>query len=489
MISGKLVISSMLAVGLSMALFAWWARYSQSQQVLETWGRDAVVAIRTGEQVELLRASSEDSDEGEALTIGDSTVRFDTSGDISETPGLIHARHHLVHQKGFDWTGAVEPDCQPQWDTGLRFKDTKRNKVSTMLFDFNCNRVHLLENQAEVTMRPTEYIMQKVVSLFLFVAALCCSPATLLAKGPEWTRPQKAEKQHPQFAVQGEYVGEVQADGEMKVGGQVIAMGGKKYAAQFYMGGLPGDGMEEKLPLVDAEARDDGSVLFEGDEADALLKDGVITVLYQGNEIGTLKKVKRKSKTLGKKPPKGAIVLFDGKNADHWNSAVLDRKFLAFDPKGRGATSKEKFGDHSIHIEFRLPYMPEARGQGRGNSGIYLQGRYEVQMLDSFGLAGMDNECGGIYKISKPKQNMCYPPLAWQTYDIDFTAAKYDSAGEVVQKPKMTVRHNGVLIHKDLELPKHTTAAPLKAGPEDGPVYLQNHGNPVRYRNVWVVKK
>ena len=154
MISGKLVISSMLAVGLSMAIFAWWARYSQSQQVLETWGRDAVVAIRTGKEVELLRATSEDSTEGESLSIGDSTVRFVTTGEISETPGLIHARHHLVHQKGFDWTGGVEGDCQPKWDTGLRFKDAKRNKVSTMLFDFRCNRVHLLENHAEVTMRP-----------------------------------------------------------------------------------------------------------------------------------------------------------------------------------------------------------------------------------------------------------------------------------------------------------------------------------------------
>ena len=174
---------------------------------------------------------------------------------------------------------------------------------------------------------------------------------------------------------------------------------------------------------------------------------------------------------------------------DAWEGAMVVGRSMAFDPDGRGATSKEKFGDCMIHVEFKTPYMPEARGQGRGNSGIYVQGRYEVQMLDSFGLAGADNECGGIYKISKPKENMCYPPLTWQTYDIDFTAAKYDGDGKVTANPKMTVHHNGVVIHKDLELPKHTTAAPMKAGPEDGPIYLQNHGNPVHYRNVWVVKK
>lgn len=112
-------------------------------------------------------------------------------------------------------------------------------------------------------------------------------------------------------------------------------------------------------------------------------------------------------------------------------------------------------------------------------------------MLDSFGLSGEQNECGGLYSVKKPDLNMCLPPLSWQTYDVDYTAAKYDDGGKLVKNPRVTIRHNGVIIHDDVELPgeRNTTAAPIGAGPQPGPVYLQDHGNPVRYRNIWVVEK
>jgi hypothetical protein len=135
-----------------------------------------------------------------------------------------------------------------------------------------------------------------------------------------------------------------------------------------------------------------------------------------------------------------------------------------------------------------LPYQPYDRGQGRGNSGIYLQGRYEVQMLDSFGLEGKDNECGGIYEIRDPDLNMCFPPLQWQTYDIEFRQAEFDQRGKKTAPAQLTVRHNGVLIHKDVEVPRTTRAAPVgQEGPSHEFIHLQDHGNPVRYRNIWVV--
>ena len=142
-ISGKLVISTMVGVGVAMAVFAWWARYSASQQVLATWGKDAVVAIRTGKKVELLRGISYDQTR---------ELAFDEIRDISKTPGLIHARHHLVHQKGFHWDAEREAGVKPTWEVGLRF--TQEDRVATMLLDFESGRALLIEKQAEVTMRP-----------------------------------------------------------------------------------------------------------------------------------------------------------------------------------------------------------------------------------------------------------------------------------------------------------------------------------------------
>jgi hypothetical protein len=148
-----------------------------------------------------------------------------------------------------------------------------------------------------------------------------------------------------------------------------------------------------------------------------------------------------------------------------------------------------EFGSGTLHVEFRTPFMPTARGQARGNSGVYLQDRFECQVLDSFGLSGEDNEAGGIYKISKPKLNMCFPPLSWQTYDIEFDAAQFSADGTKTKDAVMSVKLNGVLVQDRVTVGRTTNAAGRKEGPALGPIQLQNHGNPVVYRNIWFVPK
>jgi len=292
----------------------------------------------------------------------------------------------------------------------------------------------------------------------------------------------------PDFAVQGEYVGtatDPDSGNDVKVGAQIIALGDGKFRAVGTMGGLPGEGGDlDSQTTIDGE-RQGSVVVFDSGNVKANVKNGVIQVVDgDGKVVIELKKLERKSPTLGAKPPAGAVVLFDGSSAAQFDPGRRTDEGLLM----AGATSKRKFQSCQLHVEFQLPFMPTARGQGRGNSGCYLQGRYEVQMLDSFGLEGADNECGAIYGIKAPDVNMCFPPLSWQTYDIDYTAAQFDG-GKKVKNATITVRHNGTLIHDKVELPNATRAAPLAEGPEPGPVYLQDHGNPVRYRNIWIVER
>lgn len=199
--------------------------------------------------------------------------------------------------------------------------------------------------------------------------------------------------------------------------------------------------------------------------------------------------------TLGQKPPEGAIVLFDGKSLDAWTTrdgkpapwTVEDGLFIVKPGSGDIRTRDSFPGDYLLHVEFSVPYMPEARGQGRGNSGIYLQGRHELQVLDSYGLDSQDNDCGGIYKQHKPLVNACKPPLQWQTYDIEFKAPVVEN-GEVKQKASITVKQNGVPIHENAEI--EPTPGGIDATPAtSGPLLLQDHGNLVQYRNIWLVPK
>lgn len=336
-------------------------------------------------------------------------------------------------------------------------------------------------------------MMRKSIALTLVVAFTFGSIAAVTAQEKkEWIDPAEAAKVLD-YQIQGEYVGDFIEDGEKtKIGLQIIALGSGKFRAVSFTGGLPGAGWKrgDKTEAVEGALNDRGQVVFklEDDEGTAIatIKDGKLIAAEGDKLIAKLEKVNRQSETIGMKPPKGANVLFDGtaKSAENWTRGqIVLGNLLRHDVE-----SKAKYQDHSLHLEFRTPFMPFARGQGRGNSGMYVHGRYECQILDSFGLEGKNNECGGIYSIAEPIVNMALPPLVWQTYDVDFTAARYDDAGKKIKNARVTIKHNGVVIHDDLEL-THGTPGKLPEGPEPGILYLQGHGNPVVFRNVWVLGK
>jgi hypothetical protein len=271
------------------------------------------------------------------------------------------------------------------------------------------------------------------------------------------------------------------------MGAQVVALGDGQFDVYLLDGGLPGKGWEpgQSRSKLSGQRKDGIIVCVDATgEFKATVKDGQLS-LTTAEGVTKLERIERESPTLGAEPPAGATVLFDGTSDDAWENGQVKDSFLL----ATGTTTKQKFGDYKLHLEFRTPYKPFARGQQRGNSGVYHSGRWETQILDSFGLDARDNECGGLYSIAAPRLNMCLPPLAWQTYDVEFTAAKFDTEGKRTAWPRMTVRLNGVLIHEDRELAKEfTTAAPV-SGPLEGPlgpVFLQDHGNPVQFRNIWI---
>lgn len=327
-----------------------------------------------------------------------------------------------------------------------------------------------------------------------------------------WTDP--ADSSLPvDFKIQGEYVGGI--SGGEKLAAQVISLGKGKFQAVILPGGLPGDGWDGKNKILLDGQLDGEDAAFKPatgphnylnqdpakfsatskfppagqKDYTAAIKGGVLTGKTDDGKSFELKKTERKSPTLGAKVPEGAIILFDGAGTDEWQGGRLDKKTGLLNTDGSDIKSKKKFQNYTVHAEFMLPYRPDARGQGRANSGFYQVHHYEVQVLDSFGLDGKNNECGGIYTKAEPKLNMCLPPLQWQTYDIDFTNAVQDENGKKVKPAEITVRLNGVVIHDNVKIGGPTGGHRNDPEGTPGPFILQGHGNPLQYKNIWVVEK
>jgi len=258
--------------------------------------------------------------------------------------------------------------------------------------------------------------------------------------------------------------------------------------------------------VVDLKRRPEKQVKLKGARQGGklVLSDGGWSGEIAGHKLSAagkdgkfaLKYTLRKSPTLGAEPPAGAVVLLpfrEGKptRLDEWTN----KKWLLCSDgsamvRGGGNLTTRKFKDFKVHIEFYCPYQPDRAGQGRANSGCYMHSKYEVQVLDSFGLAGRNNEAGGIYTVSDPLVNAALPPGQWQTYDITFRGPRLAADGTVKQWAKFVeVLHNGVKVQENVEVRKVTRGGRGKGHVETGPIMLQDHGNPVRYRNIWLLER
>ncbi len=288
---------------------------------------------------------------------------------------------------------------------------------------------------------------------------------------------------------------------------QVIALGDDAYRVIIHQ---QFDAAQEPIATLDG-VRVGAAVQLTGqlptNQADAIDLQASIEgdsfageIVMDGSKIGSfeLHKAQHLSPNLGAEPPEGAIVLFDGTGLEAWEHIKVspDRsaKWKLVDgamevvPGTSSMVTRRKFTDFQLHVEFRSPFMPTAREQQRGNSGVYLQGRYEVQVLDSYGLERRDNYCGGFYKVAAPAINMCAPPGQWQTYDMTFHAPRFDEDGKQTGNARVTVVHNGVTIHDEIELPQPTAGGLDTDVAQPGGIFLQDHRDRVQFRNIWLLE-
>lgn len=281
----------------------------------------------------------------------------------------------------------------------------------------------------------------------------------------------------PDFPFQGEFVGESVASGGARtpLAAQVSAWGSGSFRAVLYTGGLPGvPGHLASSRVQIMGTRSGEKVTLSGSSYALSITRTAITGTGPNQAAVNLPRIGRTSPTIGLKAPVGATVLFDGsRNLSAWRTGakVDDRGLL-----GVPATTVASYGNYSLHLEFQLPFEPANRGQARGNSGIIMNtgGFSEIQVLDSFGDVPYMDGCAALFSTASPLFHAGLPPLAWQTYDINFTAPA--TTGDA----RVTVRHNGVVVQDQTILKNRRSTTTLE---------LQDHQHPVFYRNIWIVSR
>ncbi len=346
----------------------------------------------------------------------------------------------------------------------------------------------------------------RITTCFLIFSLLSLS-AFAGKSGPEWTNVAEADK-----VLMGDYEGEWRSapdksyqDINPRLCAQVINVDEGEYYLKFTQDHNLRAEIYYEGP---ATLKGDAIVLKDGDWNVRVTKNGLTGKGSVGGKVAEidLKRVVLGSPTLGAKPPKGAIVLFDGSDFDEWQHddgravtwTLLDGGAMEINPKaankdanppiGGKIVTKRKFKDVRYHMEFRYPVEPGLSGQKRGNSGLFFQS-YEAQILNSYGLDGLWNELGALYKLSPPKVNAARPPMEWQTYDVNYTAPVYE--GDELKSPaRITVRLNGIVVQKNetlLHQTAHRQADRAVPAPRNAlPIELQDHSNRIQFRNIWV---
>ncbi|MEX2573134.1 MAG: DUF1080 domain-containing protein [Balneolaceae bacterium] len=307
-------------------------------------------------------------------------------------------------------------------------------------------------------------------------------------------------EEHPGFSFQGEYSGMTRLEygGErVEAGLQIAVYGENRFRALLHPGGLPGEhigpegtGVLERAIELEGSYEDYTLHLDAVDYPISVRKiHDHFTVLDEDfNYLGHLNPIQRSSTTSGMEAPDNAVQLFSGFEADlaeHWDEdSEMDGNLLK-----QGARTAEKYGDMRLHLEAKLGFLPDESSDRRTNSGIYIQRKYEIQIIDSFGTVPHPGSNASLYDEYAPVFDSSFPPLSWQTYDVYFRAPRFDDQGNKTENARATVYLNGLLVVDDGELEEGTGgAASYEETPEDL-IYLQRHTGPVRFRNIWLAEE